>query len=420
VHNSDLRAIVDWRALQRWHIPESALPSGSIIRFREPTLWEQGRKYFLSGIAIIFAQTLLILGLFWQRARRRQAEIALERSEEKFSKAFRHGPLAITLVRMSDDRYLDVNDVFEAQTGWTRADVIGRTPLEIGVWVDPDQRVAFMGQLLENGHIEGLENRFRRKNGQIRTGLGSAELIQLHGEQCALSIIADITERKLADEAMASFGGRLIEAQEAERTRIARELHDDITQRLAMVALSLDSAKSELPANHNLVQATTEIDELGDEIQALSHRLHSSKLEILGLEAAASGFCSEISQRQNVRIDFCSENVPKGISDQIALCLFRVLQEAIQNAIKHSGVDKFEVFLCGVAGEIKLCVQDSGSGFDPSNAHTGYGLGLTSMKERLRSLNGELSIDSEPGHGTTIIAHVKCEQKAVAAQERAS
>jgi signal transduction histidine kinase len=134
--------------------------------------------------------------------------------------------------------------------------------------------------------------------------------------------------------------------------------------------------------------------------------LHSSKLEYLGLAAAAVGFCREVSSRQGVEIDFHSENIPKDLPKEIQLSLFRVLQEAIQNAIKHSGSRHFEVSLSGGSGEIELTVRDSGIGFDPEEPMKGRGLGLTSIRERRRLVNGNLSIDSRPQHGTTIQARV--------------
>ena len=224
-------------------------------------------------------------------------------------------------------------------------------------------------------------------------------------------MIADITERKQAEEAMAGFSRRLIEAQETERTRIARELHDDINQRLAMVAISLKTAKESLPksevrTSRILNEAGEKVSELENDVQALSHRLHSSKLEYLGLEAATSGFCRELSERQNVKIDFHCEGIPEELSSEVSLCLFRVLQEALHNAAKYSGVSEFEVALNGASHEIQLRVHDSGVGFDAKRASNGHGLGLTSMKERLRLVNGELSIESEPGHGTTVLARV--------------
>jgi signal transduction histidine kinase len=155
-----------------------------------------------------------------------------------------------------------------------------------------------------------------------------------------------------------------------------------------------------------LEEALAQIGELGDDIQALSHRLHSSKLEYLGLEVAASSFCRELSARQNVKIDFRYGDVPGGLSDQISLCLFRVLQEALHNAVKYSGVDEFEVSFTGTPGEFELRVRDSGVGFEPKETSKGHGLGLISMKERLKLVRGELSIDSELGHGTTVLARV--------------
>ena len=406
-----LRTRVDWRALRHWYIPESALPPGTEVLYREPTLWEQGRKYFLTGIAVIVIQGVLISALFWQRARRRKAETQLRKSEEKFSKAFRHGPLAITIVSMGEGRYVDVNETFESQTGWKRNDVIGRTPTEIGLWTDPDQRTAFMKQLLSTGSVRDLEVRYRRKDGQIRTSLGSSEMIEVHGEPCALSVIADITERKQAEEAISGFSRKLIEAQESERTRIARELHDDINQRLAMVAVSLRmiTAKlshSEVEPKRDIEATCERVSGLERDIQALSHRLHSSKLEYLGLEVAARGFCREMSERQNIKIGLQCDDVPADLSSDVALCLFRVLQEALHNALKYSGVKEFEVSLTGVSHAIELRVHDSGAGFDPKRTSNGHGLGLTSMRERLKLVGGECSIDSEPGHGTTVSARV--------------
>jgi signal transduction histidine kinase len=236
-------------------------------------------------------------------------------------------------------------------------------------------------------------------------------LIEVNGEPCALSVIADVTDRKVAEEAISGFGRRLIEAQETERTRIARELHDDINQRLAMVAIGLKTLKHDLPnsdqkASRSIDAACAQMSELESDIQALSHRLHSSKLEYLGLEAAASGFCRELSERQKVKIDFRCDGLPEDLSGDVSLCLFRVLQEALHNAVKYSGVDKFEVSLECISQAIQLSVHDSGAGFDPKMTAAGLGLGLTSMRERLKLVSGEFSIHSRPQEGTTILARI--------------
>src|SRR3954468_11381193 len=135
---ASLTARVDWRALRRWQIAESSLPAGTKVLYREPTLWQRGRRYFIAGVAVILLQAVLIVALFWQRAQKRRTERALSQSEQKFSKSFRHSPLAVAITRMSDARYIDVNDTFEQLTGWARQDVIGRTPLDIHLWESPD------------------------------------------------------------------------------------------------------------------------------------------------------------------------------------------------------------------------------------------------------------------------------------------
>ena len=222
----------------------------------------------------------------------------------------------------------------------------------------------------------------------------------------------DVTERKLVEATMSTIGQRLIEAQEQERAWIARELHDDISQRLASLALNLSGLKAQaMPAEirDGIGRAMLDCSTLSKDIRTLSHRLHSAHLEYLGLVAAASAFCRERSTQHKVEIDFRSEDVPKELPYETGLCLFRVLQEAIQNAIKHSGSAEISVSVCGGADEIELVVRDGGIGFDAHEAGKGRGLGLTSMKERLKLVRGNVVIESQPGGGTTIYARVPVE-----------
>lgn len=221
----------------------------------------------------------------------------------------------------------------------------------------------------------------------------------------------DVTERKLYQEFLADFGRKLIEAQEQERGRIARELHDDINQRLTLLAVKLGNLKQGLPSSpavleRQIEEAYQQIADLGSEIHALCHRLHSAKLEYLGIEAAAAGFCKELSAQQGMRIQFHSENVPKKVPQEIGLCLFRVLQEALHNAVKHSGSERIDVSLKQVANEIELVVCDSGVGFDAETAMGRNGLGLVSMKERLKLVRGNLSVQPKVPRGTEVRATV--------------
>jgi signal transduction histidine kinase len=213
----------------------------------------------------------------------------------------------------------------------------------------------------------------------------------------------------------------LIEAHEEERTWIARELHDDINQRLALSAVKLGALARECPIPPEVRNRTDDIREqiasLGKDIQALAHRLHSSKLEYLGLESAAASFCRELSEQHKIKIDFCADGVPSDLSKEVSLCFFRVLQEALQNAVKHSGSEQFEVKLYRSANDIHLRVSDSGVGFDSEVAMRSRGLGITSMRERLKLVDGQLSIDSKPQQGTTIHARAPLGTKKRAASQ---
>jgi signal transduction histidine kinase len=149
-----------------------------------------------------------------------------------------------------------------------------------------------------------------------------------------------------------------------------------------------------------------QVSELANDVQALSHRLHSSKLDYLGLGAAAASLCREVCNRQRVEVNFHSHGVPQKLPHDISLCLYRVLQEALQNAIKHSDSRKLEVSLTFISNEIQLTVRDSGIGFDSEEALKGNGLGLTSMRERLKLVDGNVSIESRRGVGTVVRASV--------------
>jgi PAS domain S-box-containing protein len=232
-----------------------------------------------------------------------------------------------------------------------------------------------------------------------------------------LGVNMDITERKRAEAALSGMTRKLVEAQEQERARIARELHDDINQRLALLAIELEQLQdnpSEIQNRvHELRRQTTEI---SNDVQALSHELDSSKVGYLGVAGGIKSWCKEFAERQNIEIDFKSD-VSSTMPPEIGLSLFRVLQEAIHNAVKHSGVRRVEVQLRDNWGEVHLVIIDSGRGFDVEEAMQGTGLGLTSMRERVRLMNGTITLDSKPMHGTSI--HVRVPFRSDDASQRA-
>lgn len=218
--------------------------------------------------------------------------------------------------------------------------------------------------------------------------------------------------RKMADDALSSVHRKLIDAEEREYTRIAKELNEDINQRVALVAFGLEQLGEQ---EHTPSESVTEVSghtrelwqrvsDIGADLHAISHRLRSSNLEYLGIEASAKSFCKEFAGEKKVEIGFKSHNVPSHVPLEISFPLFRVLQEALLNSAKHSGKRHFDVELFGTSNAIHLTVCDSGLGFDPGVAILGSGLGLTSMRERLKLVNGEFSIDSQALRGTKIHA----------------
>ena len=220
-----------------------------------------------------------------------------------------------------------------------------------------------------------------------------------------VGMIADVTERKLAEQNLSDMTRKLIESQEQERVRIGRELHDDINQRVAMLAIDIQRLQDNpLEIESRAQELRKSVTELGNDVQALSHDLHSSKLEYLGPIAGINSWCKEFGARHNLEIEFrsvVSNNVPL----PIGVSLFRVLQEALHNILKHSGTKRIEIHLREDSDEIHMVVKDEGVGFDVKSALQGIGLGLTSMSERIRLVNGIISIDSKPTVGTII--HVR-------------
>ena len=343
---------------------------------------------------------------------RREAERAVRQSEEHFRLMTESAPV---MVWMSgpDGRSTYYNRRSLEFSGRSIEAELGNGWVEI---VHPDDITRCMETYTQafNERLPfKMELRLRRHDGEYRWILTSGVPTFDPGGSFAgyIGSAVDITERMLAEEALSTVNQKLIEAHEEESTRIARELHDDICQRLAMVNMRLGGLKQSLPASAadftpEILAASQQIANLASDIQALSHRLHPSRLEVLGLEAAAAGLCDELSHRHDVEIDVHFENVPTALPRDISLCLYRVLQEALQNAVKHSGSPRDHVSITGGVNKVNLTVEDSGVGFDPHGAMRGCGLGLTSMNERLKLVGGQLSIHSERGRGTMIHAVV--------------
>ncbi len=410
VHNSNLQIRVNWQALRRWNIPESALPPGSVVLHREPTLWERYRRYVLAAIAVIVAQALLIAGLLWQRARKRKAEAVLRESEERFRLLADATPALIWMC----DAEGKITYINSRALAFSVPDD-HPTPVDGDKWMrcihadDLPNMLKTIATALKTRQTFSYEYRLHRNDGVYRWMLDIASP-RVNGDGSFAGFVGsaiDTTDQKLAQQALGRVSGQLIEAQEKERRRIARELHDHVCQRLALLSLELDQAsRNSNGSQRNLADIRNHCVDIANEVQAISHQLHSSKLDYLGLGAALKGFCEEFSKQHHVEVQFTERDVPEHLPRDISLSLFRVTQEALHNAVKYSGAGRFAVEVTGSAGEVQLEVKDWGAGFDVEEAKRNRGLGLVSMQERVNLVGGGFSIESDPGAGTTIIAVV--------------
>ncbi len=585
--------IFDWRVLQRWGIKEASLPPGSIVINRQPTAWESYRRYFVGGVFLCLIETFLVLGLLWQREKRRKIErslfesLSFERLLSELSARFIGlpedqleanieeglGRIAeilkmdrITLFEFSQDR-TEMTATFSwtgrgitpapahikaADLPWWRNRLLRgemaltpspnalpeearaekeyfrkmgilsavSIPIEIGgeitgaisfvstkcqtqftqdslnqfrvlgevfwnalkrkrfmeqlhvsqivlresedrfrlvantapvlIWMSGTDKLctflnqgwlSFTGRRLEQELGEGwlsgvhaddlehclgtysaafdartefeMEYRLRRFDGAYRWLVDyGVPRFESDGTFCGyIGSCVDITDRKLSEESSHSLSGLLISAQEGERARIARELHDDFSQRLALLSIGLEQlGKTQLVPNAGdrarIAEMLKGTQELSSDLHALSHQLHSSKLELLGLAAALRDLCKELGEKYEVQIQLAVHGFPREVPKEVALCLFRVAQEAIGNVVKHSGAKSASVTLGANANGVSLRISDEGTGFDTDLMNQDRGIGLRGMGERLRIVGGRFNVISEISKGTEIVAEV--------------
>jgi PAS domain S-box-containing protein len=358
---------VDWRQLQRWQIGESAVPPGALILYRQPTLWERYRNYVLAAAVLILIQALAIAGLLWQRARKRKAEAVLRESEERFRVMTDTTPALVWMCNAE-------GKITYLNRRWLSFINPERKAVDDGfssAHVHPDDVKNMQDALtlaLKDREPFSREYRLYQNDGACRWMLDVASP-RANGEGAFAGFIGsaiDVTDQKLAQQALKNVSGQLIEAQENERARIARELHDDICQRMAL--LSIEIAKAHHLPKTSASAATSSLETIQQHCiqiaQSLSHQLHSSSLDTLGAVSAIRRLCKEYSIQHGVDVDFAERNMPCELPRDVSLCLFRVTQEALHNAVKYSGVSQFSVTLSATGSDVQLEVIDAGAGFD--------------------------------------------------------
>jgi PAS domain S-box-containing protein len=585
--------LFDWRQLQRWKIPESALPSGSVVLFRQRTVWESYKWYIAAAIMLCLLETLLLLSLLWQRGEKRKVEATLverltyEKLLSDLSAQFISLPedqvdvnVEQALGRIAEFLKMDRVTLFEFSTdktelraafSWTGGGTIpapasvkaadlpwwrirllrgevafasdrndlpeealpereffqrmgilsaATVPLKVGgeidgaisfistkrrvtwtkdllnrirvlgevfwnalqrkrsmqallasqavlreseerfrlvadtapvlIWMSGKDKLctffnqgwlSFTGRSMEQESGEGwvigvhpediqrclrtysasfdarapfeMEYRLRRFDGEFRwiVDYGTPRF-ESDGTFCGyIGSAVDITERKTSEESLHTLSGRLIHTQEQERARIARELHDDFSQRLALLGIGLGQLWKELPESQveqrtGVLEILKGTKEMSSDLHSLSHQLHSSKLELVGLVSALNGLCKEMSEKYKIEIHFTkSGSLPK-ITKDVELCLFRVTQEALGNVVKHSQSKSAQVELGANSMGVSLRIKDAGRGFEPNLSNPAAGIGLVGMRERLRLVGGRLSVKSVLLRGTEIIAEI--------------
>jgi PAS domain S-box-containing protein len=279
--------------------------------------------------------------------------------------------------------------------------------------IHPDDRplLATVIRELEEGKNEfQFEYRIISKDENVRWihSRGKVELVK--GARFVRGAVVDITKLKVAEQAIHELSGKLMNAQEKERARLARELHDDLSQSIALLSIQLATLRNKPKdleyVKDQLDRFVADVDRLSVDVHRISHELHPARLSHLGLETALRGFCRELSAAHPLEIDFEAESVPRDLPDDISLCLYRVTQESLQNVIKHSGAAAARVSVKLENGEIRLSVSDNGNGFNPSARKAKEALGLISIDERVRAVKGEASVISAVGTGTRIEVHV--------------
>jgi len=366
--------------------------------------WESGFSLALVGLGV---GACLIGGIVLTAVDLERQDLSRRESESRFMLAAKMAPVMIwmsgtdKLCTYCSEPWLEFTGrSLEAEmgNGWTEGIHPDDLKESMATYVDSfDRRVPFQ-----------MQYRFRRHDGEYRWVFDTG-VPRLDGEGSFVGYIGsciDITDRMRAEEALKSLSGRLIKAQEEERSRIAREIHDDYQQRLALLSIDLGNLAQNLRADSGagfrLHELSNRVGKLGSDLHSLSHRLHSSTLDNLGLVAALISLCAEFTDQHSIEVDFVEENMPCDIPREVALCLFRITQEALQNVKRHSRADSAEVRVEGREQKIYLSISDTGLGFDSSVDATQRGIGIRSMEERVRLLGGQFALYSQHLEGTKI------------------
>jgi PAS domain S-box-containing protein len=345
---------------------------------------------------------------------RKQVEEALRISEEKFSKAFRSSPSTISICTLKDGIFLEVNESFESQTGYARHELLGHTALDVGLWVSSRERETLIAEIEKQGHARDREVRIRVKSGQVAIFQISVELLELRGEKCLLTVGQDITERKRAEEDLQRISGQLLRLQDEERRRIAQDLHDSTGQNLVALAtmigqLSRSGGLNERKSRKLLSESKVLADRCIREVRTLSYTLYPAVLDGIGLAGAIRDYVKGFMKRSGIHVDLELSSSLGRMGRDIELALFRVVQEGLTNIQRHSGSQKAKLRM-DRNSNLTLEISDFGRGIIANQSENArprfqFGVGISSMQERVKMIGGRLNIDSN-GRGTKLLVTI--------------
>lgn len=370
---------------------------------------------------------------YWGELERLRASIAdmvgllkaryaqLRESEQRFSKVFVSVPAGISISSLGDGRLMDVNQEFERVFGYRRDEIIGRTSLELGLWREPKDRDEYVRLARAPGPVRDHELHLRAKNGNALVLRSSAELIDIGNETLLLATFVDVTERKKAEGArerllqvVRGLARRLADAEEAERQRLSRELHDRVGQNLTALGLNLSILQGNLPHEAAAVRARIDdslalLGETVERVRDVMSDLRPPMLDDLGLVSALRWHAERVASRTGLTIVVDGVEPVARLAPSVAIALFRIVQEALTNVVKHARAQRVEISLSRRGETLRLEVADDGAGFDRESlgpAGEGRGWGLATMRERALSINGSLEIEANQGRGTRVL--VEC------------
>ena len=454
----------DARQIERWGLDLRRLPAAGVVRFQEPSLWERHRTMALSAFAALLVQGGLIGGLLVQRAQRRRAQQSLAerlRFETLLSDlaarfaastpvetegAMQRGLQLIgeslgvdwATVRTLDER----GDEARLAQAWTRKGVPSRPAVIRATqtpWIIARLRQDHVVHLtrpadlpdeaaIDRQTLQGIDTGsmvavpLRGDGtvlgclvvGTVREGRGWSDL--LTGRLRLLAeVFAHALERQRAVDAaqesnaqIRDLAGRLMSAQEEERRRIARDLHDDASQELAALSIALSALGGRLPPDsapglrEEVARLQARAVALAEGIRHLSHELHPGVLQHVGVAVALRSYCREFARTHGLPVTFQAEGDLESVPADVGLCLYRVVQEALGNVAKHAAAGEAHVTVERVGADVVLAITDDGSGFDQAAARSRRGLGLLSLDERARLVGGRLTIDTKPQRGTEL------------------